>query len=108
MKWLRNDEKKMIFKLKLEVGQISNRFYHIECFKSSSGIGSYWLFVNHIIWQTRPLWIYFKNKKIDYCEYFYYTIKLADLLDTIPYCSINDAVDSCPFSRARSAGVCAT
>jgi hypothetical protein len=35
----------------------------------------------------------------------FYTIKFADLIGAIPYCSINEAVAGCSHSRARSAGV---
>jgi hypothetical protein len=35
----------------------------------------------------------------------FYTIKFADLIGAIPYCSINEATAGCPFSRAKSHGV---
>jgi hypothetical protein len=35
----------------------------------------------------------------------FYTIKFADLIDAIPYCSMYEAVDMCLLSRAKSAGV---
>jgi hypothetical protein len=35
----------------------------------------------------------------------FYTVKFADLIGAIPYCSINKAVAGCSHARARSAGV---
>jgi hypothetical protein len=35
----------------------------------------------------------------------FYTIKFADLIGAIPYCSMYEAVDRCLFRRASSTGV---